>query len=537
MSKNNPRTYLLTAFLLAAIMPALGQAWLDYDQALTNYPLLHTTNAAGLTTFTPRDSSQLLMGDARVGTSTGHGQLKHPGSSTHEWNAQACVRSIYRLSRRTVVRGSMDYCYNWRRLDGGSVWIDPERMPFDITETNDSTLGNSSLETYHLNGELGINVGRGFSLGAQFDYTTASGAKKKDPRHINSLMLCKAGAGALWQHGRLTLGANYLFERSTEALRFSTVGRTDQVYLYLIDNGAFFGREETTDGNGYVGSEYERPLLDISHGMAWQAQYRQGAWSAGIEGEWHHRHGHYGLESPAHLDFNRHNGDRWKLWSWWQHASGKTLQRLVLSLEHHQLKDYERTYRIITDQGVTDVNYYDDRLMGQSSTHTINVSGTAQWGLLRELAAWQLQAGLRHHRRTLTASLYPFYRQQQTHTTEATLQGERNWLLPNDQTWSTRLLMGWSGGSGIPHHDGTYQAPDGNNIPPQGHIEHLMREYEYLTSKQLHLGAGVRWAIPLNHDRMRLYADADYHYSQAFNIHYLDNGYRHRMTLSLGCLF
>ena len=534
---NNIRTYLLTALLLTTFLPAVAQSWLDYDQAVARYPLLQSRNAAALTTYCPADSTQLLLGEARLMMNTGHGHLAAPHVAPKGWEANAHVRSIYRMSRRVVVRGSMDYRYGWGKHAGGSVWIDPEQMPFDITEIDDTTRGNISLETYRLNGELGVDVGHGVSLGATFDYTTASGAKKKDPRHVNSLMNLQAGAGITWHIQGFTIGGNYLFGRRTEGLKFSTFGRTDRIYHYLIDNGAYFGREETTDGNGYVNDDNERPLLDISHGLALLAAYRHGMMTWGLEGSWSHRHGHYGLEAPSMIDFNRHNGYTWNIQSWWQRDNGSDMQRVTVSYSHQSIKDHERTYRIITDQGVTDTRYYDDRLMGERDNSLLTVGGDLRWGIERDLAAWQVEGTLTHHRRTLTASLYPFYRQQVTHLTEFTLQGAHNWLTARDQVWSLQLQAGWATGGGTARQDGTYQTPSADAEMPQEHTLYLMRQYEYLTAKRLLAGVQVRWSVPIARQRMRLYAEAGYSYRQAFDIHYLENGHRHEASVAMGCLF
>ncbi len=530
------RTYLLTA-LLVTCTTATAQSWLDYDQALADYPLLQSRNAATLTTFSPADSSQLLMGDVRLTARTSHGHLDGPDVTPHSWEAGALVRSIYRMSRRVVVMGSMDYTYSWGRDAGGSVWIAPEQMPFNITETADSTHGNISLETYHLNGEIGVDVGGGVSLGARFDYTTASGAKKKDPRHVNSLMNCQAAMGITWSIDGVTIGGNYLYGRRTEGLKFSTFGRTDRVYHYLIDQGAYFGREESTDGNGYVSDDNERPLLDIRHGLSLLTAYRHGTWTWGIEGAWTHRHGHYGLESPSMIDFNRHSGDAWDVWSWWQRNNGSSMQRVTVSYSHQSIKDYERTYRIITEQGVTDIHYYDDRLIGKCNSTVLAVTGDVRWGIRRQLPAWRVLASVAHDRHTTTASLYPFYRQQLTHLTEYILQGSRNWLTAHDQVWSLQLQAGWANGGGTARRDGVYQTPDANAAIPQEHTLYLMRRFEHLTAQRLLAGVQVRWSTPVARQRMRLYAEAGYSYRHAFDVHYLDDGHRHQVSVSLGCLF
>lgn len=539
MRKIIPATYhhLLTVILLWSAMPVLGQSWLDYDQALSRYPWLSTTNAAALTTYSPEDSTQNLLGDACLTVSTGQGHLERLNASPHAWTTQARVQSIYRIGHRVVLHGGMDYRYSWGSQAGGSVWLVPERMPFDITEVADSTRGNISHETYNLNGGAGVDIGKGISLGASVYYTTASGAKKKDPRHTNSLMDSRASIGILWHCSGFTLGANYMFGRRTEALKFSTVGSTDQVYHYLINHGAYYGRDELTDGNGYVGSTHEKPLLDIGHGAAVQAGYHHDSWDWGIEGRWMHRHGHYGLESPSMVDFNRHHGDEWHLQSWLQHDAGTTIKRITIQYAHQGTKDYERTYRTITTQGVTDIDYYDDRLMGDIGNTVIGVTGDARWGIRRQLATWQTVVSLKHSRRSVTASIYPFYRQQATHLTRVALHGTRTWLTGADHALLLTLQAGWASGGGTASHDGVYQTPSADaEVPQQQHLL-MMREFEYLTANRLHAGLSLRWSFPTARHCMRLYLDGGYQYSQAFDIHYLENGYRHKVAMSIGCLF
>ena len=523
--------------LVLVVVTGQAQTWLDYDQALSPHSWLRTTNASSLTTYHPTDSSQRWLADARLGVSTAQGLLAPSNASPDSWQADASVRSIARMSRRVVLRGAMDYSNTWGHQASGSVWMFPDDRPFDIIEHNDSTRGDIGLERYHLDGEVGVQAVGGLSLGARFGYTAANSAKKKDPRHTNTLMQLDASVGAAWQVGGWRFGANYLLNRTTEALQFSTYGRTDRVYGYLIDQGAAFGRDEQSDGKGYVGSDHEKPWLDMRHGLALQAGYACGPWSAVIEWQWAHRHGHYGLQSPSMLDFNRHHGDAWHLRSWWQHATATTHYRITAQWSHETIQDDERTYRITTTGGVTDIDYYDDRQLGEQKVDDITIVGEAQWGIGRCLATWQAQASASHRRRSVTASLYPYYRQQLTRLTDLTLSARRNWLASNDHVWSLAIEAGWAGGGGTPAKDGTYAAQAQPSAPVADHTDLLMRQYEWLTAHRVHGGIMARWSMPLLHQRLRLYAQADYRLSPAMDVHYLQGSNRHIASLSLGCLF
>ena len=237
------------------------------------------------------------------------------------------------------------------------------------------------------------------------------------------------------------------------------------------------------------------------------------------------------------IDFNRHKGDDWNLQSWWQHESGGDLQRVTTFYSHRELKDYERTYRIITTQGVTDVNYYDDRLTGSVKKNTFGIDLESQWDVRRQLATWQLLLSLRHCRRSLTASVYPFYRQQETHLTSFTMRSGRSWILPSDRLLSLSVEAGWAGGDGTPMNDGVYQTPSDDAVAPGDFPLYRMREFEYLTNGRLLCGLGVRWSLPIDRQRMRIYLEGCYRYCQAFDIGYLLDGCRHQASMSVGCQF
>ena len=521
----------------AVALAADAQSWLDYDQALSQHAWLRTTNAAALTTYQPADSTQRLLADAQVAIATGQGHLVPYGQSPDAWQATARARALGRFGQRVVLRGGIDYRNAWGSDAGGSVWVDSDRMPFDIIETADTTHGNISLESYGIDGEVAVLAARGLSVGARFAYTAASGTKRRDPRYTGTLMLMDVAAGVTWQAGHLTLGANYLMQRSTEALQFSTYGRTDRVYGYLIDYGAAFGRDETTDGKGYVSSDYEKPLLDMRHGVAVQAGYACGPWSAVIEWQWSHRHGHYGLQSPSLIDFNRHHGDEHHLRSWWQHATRLAIHRVTALWSHDNLKDYERTYRTVTDGGVSQVVYYDDREVSQRQVDRLTVAYDLQWGIHRHLAAWQAQARIDYCLRTVTASLYPYYRWQQTHSTAVRLAVRRNWLPASDHTWSVALMTGWAGGGGTPNSDGAYALTADGAEFPQAHDDLLTWQYEWRTAGRVLAGIGLRWSMPLLHHRLRLYAQGGYSYVHALDTHHISDAHRHGASLAVGCLF
>ena len=520
-----------------AVMAVQAQTWLDYDQALSAWTWLRTSNAAALSTYQPGDSTQRLLADGWVAMSTAQGHLAPLQASPRAWQASAGVRSVFRASDRVVLRGGMDYRNRWGSDAGGSVWLNPDEMPFDITEYTDSTRGRIRWEQYRLQGEVGVKVLKFLDMGASFAYTTASGAKQKDPRHTNSIMRLETSVGTTAHWNRFRLGVNYVLRRFTEAVQFRTYGRTDRIYHYLIDNGAFYGRDEQTDGKGYVSSDNEKPLLDMRHGLALQRGYEQGAWSVVAQWQWLHRHGHYGLESPSQVDFNQHRGDQWQASAWLQHATPSSIYRLELGWQHENVKDYERTYRIITDGGVTDIVYYDNRLMGRRQEIHYHAGATAQGGIRRQLATWQLDADVDHHRRQVTAIMYPYYREQTAHLTTATLRGTRNWITRRDHVWTLACQGLWATGDGEAYRDATYGTPSDGTPKPRQHETYLMRQYEWLTAQRVGVGAALRWSMPVLQQRMRVYVNLSCQLQWGLNVKWLEDNHRHEASIALGTLF
>ena len=92
-------------------------------------------------------------------------------------------------------------------------------------------------------------------------------------------------------------------------------------------------------------------------------------------------------------------------------------------------------------------------------------------------------------------------------------------------------MAGWGSGGGTPRSDGAYALTGDGDEYPQGHLDWLMRHYEWLTARRLQVGTMARWSMPLAHGRLRLYAQARYSYVRAFDTHYLADAHRHNASL------
>ena len=155
----------------------------DFNYVKQSQPWLTSTNAAALTRYQKANISL-----AEVRGSMAKGDLVDYSQSSNVLQAGAMVESFFRINTHTVVYGRMDYDNFSGKNMLGSVFINPERKPFDLSEDSLTNPGNKHRDTYNLVGAVGIDLWRGLAVGAKVDYTAANYAKYKDLRHRNSLM-------------------------------------------------------------------------------------------------------------------------------------------------------------------------------------------------------------------------------------------------------------------------------------------------------------------------------------------------------------
>ena len=99
------------------------------------------------------------------------------------------------------------------------------------------------------------------------------------------------------------------------------------------------------------------------------------------------------------------------------------------------------------------------------------------------------------HRRQ-TAYAYPFVRRQRVDSRRWHTALQRNIPL-RSSLLSLQLRGGWQEGSGQPFSDGTLATPSDKQSPPPTTDTWLLREYEWLTAGQYHLGFTMKVAFPV----------------------------------------
>ena len=507
----------------------------SYEFVKQQSPWLTSSNAAGLTFYQAKN-----IAAAEAGLSYAEGGLIDYWQAPRVLQANVRAEAFQRLSERTVVYGAICYDNYTGRQMTGSAFIDPTRKPFNIVEDSLTNTGRKHRDTYQLTGAVGVDLGKGYSIGGRIDYTSANYAKYKDLRHSNKLMDLRLSVGATahmlsW----LTVGANYLYHRNTESLTFSTYGKEEKVYKSLIDYAAFMGRVEQFGNTGYTEKGREIPLVEDQHGGSIQIEARPAdSWAFYADVTFCHGNGYYGRKSPYTITFTNHNRDIITADAMVRYLAEASQHTLKFAFSHEKLKNNTETYRELTNQnGAYYYEYYDAVNVADKSWTNLQVSYTADLQIQGELPTWTLMAGFDWQQRKLTGIQYPYFRKQQLNTARGYVSGARNFLMRKGVLTATARFS-YQKGSGAPFEDGLYQTPSKEDYVPPTMEAFLYQEYRYLTAAQYAFGADVKYAFVFPGTQLATYVKGgiDYNRSNTSN-DYTDGNYRIGLNLAIGCLF
>ncbi len=528
---------LLALPLASPALPAdTTTAFRDFSLVKQADPWLTSPNAAGLTRFNRRNISV-----AEVSGSLAKGHLMDYYQSANVVQAGATVESFFRLNRRSVVYGRMSYDNFAGKNMLGSAFISPERKPFDLSEDSLTNPGDKHRDTYNLVGAVGIDLWRGFSVGAKADYTAANYAKYKDLRHRNSLMQLhfslglSAPIGTHWQ-----LGANYIHRRSTESLRFRTYARMEKVYKTLVDYGVFTGEVEQYGNKGYTDDTREQPFLDEHNGLALQAEGRLGkAFALFVEAKMLHRSGFYGNNSPYTVVHFRHKGDIFELRAVATLRQARNLHLLSAVFSNEKLENNKTTYRENqTETGSSFYDYFDPIKTSNKRWNNLSVAYTAWIGLTGDQSVWTISAALHANNRRTSAYLYPYVQRQELQTNVLSLQATRNIAFNARQMLALTFGLSHLWGSGEPWQTGTLATPSDKQTPPEVMQAYLYRNHHLLTAPQWGVHVAAKYAFRLPRLSFPFYVRAQTTWRRTNKPSpWIDNQHRTEATLALGCTF
>ena len=525
---------LLCAISLSWLLGQPLAAQAHFEALCDTTPWLMSRNAAGLTALA--DDVRTNYAEAYFRKDNGGWGDYHASPDSYELGARTA--SFYRVNDRLVLSGNVSYASFEGKDMTGSVWLDPDDQPFDIVEMEPQYAGTKSRERYNLTGGLGLDLGRGFSLGARVDFTSANSAKRRDLRQQNKLMDLEAGGGIVWKRGIVQAGLSYSYRRTLEELLFKTYGTTGIFYASLIDYGASLGVSEYSNANGLTDEDEERPMLSERHGVSVQLGLGRGSTKMLNEGWLEWREGYYGKRSLFTPVFMEHSGTAWG-------ADGQLtwLQRHAVTyrVTGSHLQNWQNLYSYVNQGGGLNEYVYHGRLKTRGQ-RTLSVEADYRY----TGRAWVHRAAGGYHERRLTASLYPFSRRQQIRYTEVELASRRLWRRgPHD--WSAELQLDYRQGGGTMADDGVYPAAAGGASEGDGATlvrtslvtlpQALVRHYDYLTATQAAAGLNLLYGRRLHADRIRVFALLSARYERAWEVTADVENHHQTISFSLGCTF
>lgn len=485
----------------------------DFSYVMQSDPWLMGNNPSALIRF-----GSSTLSEATVSMTVGNGGFVNYDQSPHTLTFGASAESVYRLSPRTVVYGRMSYQNESSSNMAGSAFLNTYHLPFDIVEDSLTNEGDEHRDTYHLKGGVGVDIWHGWSVGASFDFMAANLAKYKDLRHQNKAMDLTFSAGFYLPLGHVSLGANYLYRRSTENIRFKVYGQSDKVYKSLIAYANFMGQVEQFTTNGYTGSNNEQPLFSARHGACVQLD-----WRITPQWQWYHsmmaqyRSGYYGRESAYTITYMRHHSHIYTYQSRLSYRLPTSLHRMDVSISAERLENNQNAYlETLNEQGASQYEYFGAVKTGDKLWVDTHIGYTGDMGIDYELPRWTVATGVNIGHRKQTGYRYPYYRRQQLNQVQGYIDACHRIRL-RQGILQAGLQFAYQKGSGDVYEDLTFAEPSAQQTAPPSMDAYLYRDYEYYTAPQVKVGAALKYSFIFPQTRMKTYVEGKCTYLKAYN--------------------
>lgn len=485
----------------------------DFSYVMQSDPWLMGNNPSALIRF-----GSSTLSEATVSMTVGNGGFVNYDQSPYTLTFGASAESVYRLSPRTVVYGRMSYQNESSSNMAGSAFLNTYHLPFDIVEDSLTNEGDEHRDTYHLKGGVGVDIWHGWSVGASFDFTAANLAKYKDLRHQNKAMDLTFSAGFYLPLGHVSLGANYLYRRSTENIRFKVYGQSDKVYKSLIAYANFMGQVEQFTTNGYTGSNNEQPLFSARHGACVQLD-----WRITPQWQWYHsmmaqyRSGYYGRESAYTITYMRHHSHIYTYQSRLSYRLPTSLHRMDVSISAERLENNQNAYlETLNEQGASQYEYFGAVKTGDKLWVDTHIGYTGDMGIDYELPRWTVATGVNIGHRKQTGYRYPYYRRQRLNQVQGYIDACHRIRL-RQGILQAGLQFAYQKGSGDVYEDLTFAEPSAQQTAPPSMDAYLYRDYEYYTAPQVKVGAALKYSFVFPQTRMKTYVEGKCTYLKAYN--------------------
>ncbi len=471
-----------------------GSSSFDFDYSVDSTGWRHSTNVSRLFTLPVNQVGRAGLQFQQIKGNT----LKYNQAET-ESDLSVFAESYYRLSPGLMLYGFASFASVQEKQVVGSAFYSPETMSFDITFMDIDNTGNRKQEKYDLQGALSYKLSKQWAIGTRIDYEAINAARTKDLRHTNKVLSMNASAGATFlASDQLVLGLNYQYKRYIESVVFSIYGTSDQQYMSLINFGAFSGKQELFDTNGYTAKGETNPFVEqwqsVGFQLNWEISPRLRMFS---ESMYSGVNGYYGKKASSSVQFTEHSGKSLSEQLTFFYKGTSVFHEMRLSYDYWSVDNHENLWRSETSaSGNTQINYYGQNLVGQKKTQNVAFSYKLAWGSVSDVPAWTLEGGMGYASRDITSILYPYFRTQQLSFARFRLAASHQRMIGTCNLW-LGLNVSYDGGSGSSYKDGVYVTPSTDIGAPKYHEAFMENEYNYLTANRITPGIGARLVFPI----------------------------------------
>jgi hypothetical protein len=500
----------------------------DYEYLKSSDAWLASENASGISNWVVQRASV-----AEITFNKTNGGFINYSESNNSYQYGALCESYFRLNKKTVVFGKVEYSRFEGKNMGGSAFIDPYYNPVNIVEYADSTAGNKVKETYHLIGALSTKLTDHLLFGAKTDYTTVSYYKIRDLRHINDWMDLLVTGGLRYNNNQsIDVGINYTYRRTTESIAFESAGNSGKQFNSLIDFGAFYGEQERYGESGYTSgglmfNQFQGGAVQINLFPKKDFSFFNELWAR-------HRSGYYGVKSATSVVYTEHKGNLLGYNGVLSLKRATVLHQLKLNWDAEFLKNYEKSYRSETSTGgVKNYFYYGKNEVLRQNRVNFSAGYTGNFQVKDNTPVWIVDALFAVKTNNEKVSMYPAYRKQQINQFLSEVSSKRNIQLKQG-VLRVQLSANYGFGTGYAAQDGIY---DTNGTSSAKSLDqYLYREFDYLTAKKVGGQAAVRYTAEVKGGKTKWYGEVGYEATKALNVDYIGD-YRGNVNVKVGYLF
>lgn len=256
-------TAFLTICLQSSVLPAQKRSekcLYTFERMEKRFPWLNSDNAAGLVS---NQSLNFATVGAYWGNSNGGFRNFNEAESANTFGVKT---ESYVKTKKVFFYGSFNYEYGIKQ---NQAWLGTYNENTALNPILDSIPGKVLHESYNLKGKAGYALNDYFALGAAFDYTTATAAKRVDGRNKNVLSRLNAAPGITYRNGHFTAGINLAYQRNVEDVDYDYIGDVTGKHIYYMEGLWFYTREGITSTTLLRRAYYENV-----YGGALQIQFK-----------------------------------------------------------------------------------------------------------------------------------------------------------------------------------------------------------------------------------------------------------------------